>query len=76
MDKYSDCCESVLLEQETIMCSSCKEHCDVVKRYFVDIQSIEVFAKNSDSALDKINNMYHDGTSLLDEIEITGVHEW
>ena len=75
-NKYSDCCETPLLEQETIMCSSCKEHCDVIRRYLVDISSVEVFAKDSDSAWDKVSEMYQDGTTLLDEVELTGVHEW
>ena len=67
MDKYSDCCVSVLLEQETLMWSSCKEHCDIVKRFFVDLSSLEVYAKNQDRAWDKAWNMYQDG-SILNEI--------
>ena len=68
MDKYSDCCESVLLEQETLMCSSCKEHCDIVKRYFVDLSSLEVYAKNQNRAWDKAWDMYQDGIDL-DKVE-------
>ena len=68
MDKYSDCCESVLLEQETLMCSSCKEHCDIVKRYFVDLSSLEVYAKNQNKAWDKAWDMYQDGIDL-DKVE-------
>ena len=52
-NRYSDCCESVILEQETPMCSSCKEHCDVIKRYFVDLTSLIVYAKDQDEAWDK-----------------------
>jgi hypothetical protein len=75
MDKYSDCCESVLLEQETLMCSSCKEHCDIVKRYFVDLSSLEVYAKNQNEAWDKAWDMYQNG-SILSEIELSCIEEW
>ena len=75
MDKYSDCCESVLLEQETLMCSSCKEHWDIVKRYFVDLSSLEVYAKNQNKACDKAWDMYQDG-SILNEIELSCIEEW
>lgn len=75
-NRYSDCCESVILEQETPMCSSCKEHCDVIKRYFVDLTSLIVYAKDQDEAWDKANEMYQNGTALLDEIELSCIEEW
>lgn len=47
-----------------------------LNRYFVDISSIEIFAKDSNEALGKALDMYEDGTALLDAIEITNVERW
>lgn len=47
-----------------------------LKKYFVDISSLVIYAENEDEAWEKAQQMYMDGTALLDEIELSGVHEW
>ena len=41
-----------------------------LKKYFVDISRLVIYAENADEAWDKAQQMYMDGTALLDEIEL------
>ena len=47
-----------------------------LKKYFVDISSIVIYAENADDAWEQAQEMYQDGTALLDEIELGNVVEW
>tara|TARA_R100001443_G_scaffold116669_1_gene137956 strand:- start:2530 stop:2691 length:162 start_codon:yes stop_codon:yes gene_type:complete len=47
-----------------------------LKKYFVDISSLIIYAENADQAWDIAMEMYQDGTALLDEIELNSVSEW